>query len=212
MSGGQAPQADRRRSSPRVSRHDACGTGLLASVDDGAHLVGFSYGGLVALVAAGSALHLVRSLAIIEPPVFALARDTPAGAHLITALDLVYVGRDRMTPDQYYTTFLQALGQQTDERVPLPAAERQAAAAAQREAVPWAVDLPLDALAGAPFPKLVVSGGWSELNEHVCDVLAARIRAARAVITGTRHGVQKTGGPFNAVLERLWQRVGVQDA
>jgi hypothetical protein len=43
--------------------------------------------------------------------------------------------------------------------VPLPAAERQAAAAAQREAVPWPVDPPLDALAGAPFPKLVVSGG-----------------------------------------------------
>jgi citrate synthase len=46
----------------------------------------------------------------------------------------------------------------------------------------------------------------------VCDVLAQRIRAARAVITGAGHGVQKTGGPFNAALKRLWQRVGAQDA
>src|SRR5436309_4448991 len=46
---------------------------LLALLSPPAHLVGFSYGGLGALIAAGRRPDLVRSLTIIETPLFAIA-------------------------------------------------------------------------------------------------------------------------------------------
>ncbi|MBA2631504.1 MAG: alpha/beta fold hydrolase [Chloroflexi bacterium] len=45
---------------------------------DGAHLVGTSYGGLSALLAAARRPHAVRPLVVSEPVAFAIARGTPA--------------------------------------------------------------------------------------------------------------------------------------
>src|SRR5881392_3809104 len=41
---------------------------------DGSHLVGHSYGGVVSLLAAARRPDAVRSLALIEPPAFGVAR------------------------------------------------------------------------------------------------------------------------------------------
>ena len=57
------------------------------------------------------------------------------------------------------------------------------------------------ALAAAPFPKLVVSGGHDPAFDAVCDVLEQRLGAERAVIPGAGHSVQRTGAPFNERLE-----------
>src|SRR4051794_28009195 len=43
---------------------------LLTIVGDGAHVVGFSYGGVIALLAAAQCPWAIRSLTVIEPPVF----------------------------------------------------------------------------------------------------------------------------------------------
>ncbi len=59
---------------------------LLAVVGDGAHLVGFSYGGLLALLAAARQPRAIRSLTVIEPPVFAVAHGHPAIDRIIAAL------------------------------------------------------------------------------------------------------------------------------
>jgi len=64
------------------------------------------------------------------------------------------------------------------------------------------VDFELDALAGAPFPKLVVWGAHDAAFEAVCDVLAARLQAERAVIPGVGHGVQRTGAPSTSGSRR----------
>ena len=42
-----------------------------------------------------------------------------------------------------------------------------------------------------------------EAFEAVCDVLEKRIGAERVVLAGQGHGVQRTGVPFNARLERF---------
>src|SRR5579862_5226175 len=47
-------------------------------LEPGAHLVGHSYGGVIALLAAARRRELVRSLTVIEPPAFALVRGHPA--------------------------------------------------------------------------------------------------------------------------------------
>src|SRR5215469_7155585 len=46
-------------------------------LEPGAHLVGHSYGGVIALLAAARRPELVRSLTVIEPPAFGVARGDP---------------------------------------------------------------------------------------------------------------------------------------
>ena len=58
---------------------------------------------------------------------------------------------------------------------------------------PFTDDLPLAAVAEAPFPKLVVSAGHSDGFEAICDDLAVRIGATRAVAEGAGHEVQFAG-------------------
>jgi hypothetical protein len=71
----------------------------------------------------------------------------------------------------------------------------------------WSADLPLQALATATFPKLVVSGGHSPGFDAVCDDLAERIGGTRAVISGAGHEIQFTGPPVNDTLMTLWRSV-----
>jgi hypothetical protein len=73
----------------------------------------------------------------------------------------------------------------------------------------WDPDLPLAALATAAFPKLVVSGGHSAGFDAICDDLAQRIGASRAVVTGAGHEIQFTGTPINDALRALWRGANV---
>src|SRR5689334_10824277 len=52
---------------PRVDFEDHAQL-LCEQLRYGDHLVGHSYGGVIALIAAGAATHLVSSLTVIEPP------------------------------------------------------------------------------------------------------------------------------------------------
>ena len=75
------------------------------------------------------------------------------------------------------------------------------------ERYPWTAEIPLDALAAAPFPKLVVSGGHSEAFDAVCDVLEQRLGAESAVFAGAAHNPQLLGAPFNDRLVAFWDSV-----
>jgi hypothetical protein len=69
----------------------------------------------------------------------------------------------------------------------------------------WHADLPLAEVAAASFPKLVVSGGHSAGFEAICDDMAGRIGASRAVVAGAGHEIQFTGAPLNEALLALWR-------
>lgn len=77
---------------------------------------------------------------------------------------------------------------------------RRGIEAARLEQPQWEATIPLDALAEATFPKLVVSGGWSRAFEAICDTLEQRLPAERAVLRGAGHAAQVTGEPFNQRL------------
>ena len=77
------------------------------------------------------------------------------------------------------------------------------------ERAPAEADPPLDALARAPFPKLVVSGAHSAAFDAVCDVLEERLGAERAVLPGSAHNAQRTPG-FNGILTDFLARAGTQ--
>jgi hypothetical protein len=65
--------------------------------------------------------------------------------------------------------------------------------------------LPLAELAAASFPKLVVSGGHSSGFDAICDDVAERIGAARAVVEGAGHEIQFAEPRINEVLLSVWR-------
>jgi hypothetical protein len=51
------------------------------------------------------------------------------------------------------------------------------------------------------WPRTVISGGHSPGFDAVCDALAEKLGAERAVIPGRGHTIPSTGGPYNERLE-----------
>jgi pimeloyl-ACP methyl ester carboxylesterase len=82
----------------------------------------------------------------------------------------------------------------------------QGARTLRAERPPGDAEIPLEALAAAAFPKLVVSGGHSAPFDAVCDVLEERLGAQRAVLPGAGHSVQRLGVPFNDLLATFLER------
>ncbi|HZS30462.1 MAG TPA: alpha/beta hydrolase [Gaiellaceae bacterium] len=169
-----------------------------------AHVVGHSYGGVIALLAAARRPELVRSLTVIEPPALGIARGVPAVDAFDAAAARLWQDGPR-DPAAFLRGFLELAG------TPVPPGEftpalLQGARTLMVERPPSEAEIPLDELAAAPFPKLVVSGAHDAAFEAVCDVLEKRLGAERAVLPGAGHSVQRLGEPFNALLADFVER------
>jgi pimeloyl-ACP methyl ester carboxylesterase len=166
----------------------------------GAHLVGHSYGGVISLLAAGLRPDAVRSLTVIEPPAFGIARDHPAVAALVAGLAPLWAEGGPRDPAVFLSEFSsRVIGRRVSPDRRLTPELEQGVRTLMVERPPWEADLPLDALRAAPFRKLVVSGGHSAAFDAVCNVLEERLGAERAVLPGAAHNAQRASG-FN---ERL---------
>jgi len=176
-------------------------------VEPGTHLVGHSYGGVIALLAAARRPQLVRSLTVIEPPAFGVARGNPAADAFTARIEEHWTNGPR-DPAEFLRGFLELVGSSIPAGTLTPEL-LQGARTLMVEHSPAEAAIPLDELARAPFPKLVVSGGHSAAFEAVCDVLEHRLRAERAVLPGAGHSVQRLGGPFNALLTDFVTRADV---
>jgi pimeloyl-ACP methyl ester carboxylesterase len=167
-------------------------------LEPGTHLVGHSYGGVIALLAAARRPERLRSLTVIEPPALGIARGDPAADAFAAGAERLWEDGSR-EPEAFLRGFLTAVN------APIPPGEfspalLQGARTLMVERYPWLAEIPLDELAATPFPKLVVSGGHSEAFDAVCDVLEHRLSAQRAVLPGAGHSVQRLGEPFNELL------------
>lgn len=164
----------------------------------GTHLVGHSYGGVIALLAAARRPKLVRSLTVVEPPALAVARGNPAADLFMENATRLWENGPR-EPEAFLRGFLAAVNAPAPRSAVSPAL-LQGARTLMVERYPWTAEIPLDELAAAPFPKLVVSGAHSAAFDAVCDVLEERLGAQRAVLPGAGHAVQLLGEPFNELL------------
>jgi pimeloyl-ACP methyl ester carboxylesterase len=170
----------------------------------GTHLVGHSYGGVIALLAAARHPELLRSLTVIEPPAFGSARGIPAVDEFIARIEQHWTSGPR-DPGAFLRGFLSLVGSSTPPGNFTPEL-LQGARTLMVERSPVEAVIPFDELAPAPFPKLVVSGGHSAAFEAMCDVLEERLDAERAVLTGAGHSVQRLGVPFNELLASFVER------
>ena len=77
---------------------------------DGAHLLGTSYGGVVALLAAARRPEAVLSLAVNEPPAFGLGRGNPAVEELAAKAKNVFDTKRDATPEEFAAAFMAVIG------------------------------------------------------------------------------------------------------
>ena len=156
----------------------------------GAHLVGHSYGGVVSLLAAAAVPERVHSLTVIEPPATRLALDNPVVAEFARRGADWWLDGPRDDPEAFLRGFLGSVGSGFDPPSPLPPQLEQGARTLMVERGPWEAEIPLDELAAAPFPTLVVSGAHHGGFDAICDVLEARLGAERVVLPGFGHTAQ----------------------
>ena len=171
---------------------------------DGAHLVGHSYGGLGAMLAAARRPEAILSLALLEPATFTRDHEHPAARALGDAVRAKW--QTDASDEEWVVGFLKAVGSDPDSFPPeFLAAALPVVPVCRRGRPAWSVKLPLDELAAASFPKLVVSGGHSDGFDAMRDELAERIGASRAVATGAGHEVQFAAPLINEKLLALWR-------
>jgi pimeloyl-ACP methyl ester carboxylesterase len=162
------------------------------------HLVAHSYGAVVGLLAAPHAR--LASLTVIEPPAFGVARGHPAVEDFLHRFPTA-----PREPRGYLEFFLPLVGSAIELPDPLPLPIEAGARAALAERPPHEAEPPLDELAAAPYPKLVISGAHHPAFDVVCDVLEARLGAERAVVAGGAHSIPRVAG-FNDVLVDFLER------
>lgn len=168
-----------------------------------AHLVGHSYGAVIALYAAALRPRAVRSLTVSEPGALRLAAGVPAVDRMIADGERLFAHSDALGDERFLSLFRSGAGSARSTPERLPETLRRGVELLKRERPPWRAEVPVAALARAPFPKLVISGDHSPAFEAVCDALAERVGAERAVVPGRAHSVPSTGAAYNRVLERF---------
>ena len=200
--------------SPPVARvdfeRDAQDLAELLEETGPAHLVGHSYGGIIVMLAAARTPRTARSLAVIEPPLLGLVRGDPDAEAFIERISRVFTQPD-LPPTEVLRGFVASFGQRLPEAFELTEPMARAVATSLTEREPWEAEIPFEALAAAPFAKLVIRGGWPGSSPEVVSArrlfaaisatLAQRSLAELLVFPEAGHLVQALGEPFNARLE-----------
>ncbi|MHA6623893.1 alpha/beta fold hydrolase [Pseudonocardia sichuanensis] len=209
--------------SPDVEHSDAVldAQDLLDVLGGGpAHLVGHSFGTVGALLAAGRAVDAVRSLTLIEPSCYrAVADDPVVSAALERNRAAIAAFGDRPLPsaEDYLRLSTESVGMPPLEPTP----ERlRAAGTAMRERPCWDVEVPMEEVAAAPWPKLVINGSWEDAPAAYREAggvplmacgraTAARIGAELLVVPGSAHEPHWDQAEIvNDALRRTWARAG----
>ncbi len=165
------------------------------------HIVAHSYGVLGTLIAASRAPTLVRSLTLIEPPLFYLVPGDPDVAHL------EHMGNEMLTrgldaDPATLREFLRLAGAPDVDDGPLPDEVARGVRRAHGGRLPGQARPALDVVRDAGIPALVASGAHAPALERICDALAAELSAERLLAPGAGHFVAAAPG-FADRLEKF---------
>jgi pimeloyl-ACP methyl ester carboxylesterase len=172
-------------------------------LDRPVHLVGYSYGGLVAMDAAVLRPSSVLSLTLVEPPATWLALGHPVVDAWAAEIRALISSSEPV--ETVLRSFLSLVGAPVELSDPVHPALLQGARQLSGARPPDEARPQLDALRGAGFPVLAVTGDHMEPYEVICDAIVAGVGAERARCRGMGHLVPDVGEAFNAVLERFWR-------
>ena len=175
-------------------------------IEDGDHLVGYSYGGIGLAMAASRHPDAVRSLTFIETPAFGVAADDEVVGTEVARFNEICATHAE-DADALLRAFVGWVGPAGPLPEPAPPELLQGASLLANNRPPQDAQLPLAALRAAPFPKLVVRGDGNPALIRVCEVLADELDAETAHIGGFGHMIPFSGQALNDVLESFWTRV-----
>jgi pimeloyl-ACP methyl ester carboxylesterase len=208
---GQSPDLS---GSDHTSDYEADAGDIVEVLGDGAHLVGHSYGGVAAMLAAIRRPDLVRSLALIQPGAMRPAERHPVVAEMLERGRAAAAGGPPdLTPEEFIRQSTEGLGLPVPEATP---ARLRAARTSMGERPCWDADIPLAPLAGAGRPTLVISGTWENAPEQyrkyageplmaAAEVIAADIGAGHVRVPGFYPQVEQPR-LVNDALRDLWDR------
>ena len=205
---GDSP--DTERSDWEVDAED-----VLDLLGSGAHLVGHSYGGVVALAAAARRPEAIRSLVLIEPSALRVAEEVPVvRAGLERNRRLLAAGAERSISAEDY------LRSSADLGLPVPEFTHRrlrATRTALAERPCWEALIPLASVAASSWTKVVVNGAWDRANAEYRRVvgealiacgsfIADRIGARLVRVPGTDHFPHRDDPDLvNALLRDIWR-------
>jgi pimeloyl-ACP methyl ester carboxylesterase len=186
---------------------------LAELLGDGAHVVAHSYGALGVLLAAAARPEAIRSLVLIEPGTFSLARGRPEVEAFLAAAQDFFGTPTWRTPEEFLVATAEALGEPIEHPV-LTADERRSVATSMTGRHAWEAELPAEQLASPPFRSLVIVGGraGSERALVVRDALLAAADGAAELLGAERLKIDDAGHSphserpevVNAALLRVW--------
>ena len=165
------------------------------------HVLAHSYGALGALIAAARSPEHVRSLVIIEPPLYYLVpgdREVDRLRRIGNAVLTDGLDADAGTLRE----FLHLAGAPGVDDGPLPEGVAHGVRRAQGGRLPDEARPALGVLREAGIPSLVASGDHSASIERICDELAVALDSERLVAPGAGHFVAAAPG-FAERLERF---------
>ena len=181
---------------------DVDASDLAPLLDACPHVVAHSYGVLGTLIAASRAPACIRSLTLIEPPLFYLVPGDLEVAHLEHMGDAVLthgLGADAATLRE----FLRLAGAPDVDDGPLPEEVAKGVRRAHGGRLPGEARPALDLIREAGVPVLVASGGHAPALERICDALATELRAQRLIAPGAGHFVAAAPGFADQLEEFL---------
>jgi pimeloyl-ACP methyl ester carboxylesterase len=196
--------------SPRQGREDfeRDATLLGPLLDDGAHLVGHSYGAIVALYMAVAQPASVRSLTLIEAPAYCFAMGDPVVADMARA-NREFFEHPPDDPVEMMRTFFTMVG--IDMVLPDPVPDgflpiAQTFADDFRDIRgPDEANIDARDLVAGGYPIQNLTSGRTPGFEGIARAIADQTHGTHIVVPGTDHTVQNAGEPVNQLLEKLWQ-------
>jgi pimeloyl-ACP methyl ester carboxylesterase len=166
---------------------------VAALLDARPHIVAHSYGVLGTLIAATRAPARVRSLTLIEPPLFYLVPGDAEVARLEQMGNAVLThGLEADTAT--LREFLRISGAPDVDDGPLPDEVARGVRRAHGGRLPGEARPALELIRGAGIPSLVASGGHAPGLERICDALSTALAAQRLVAPGAGHFVAAAPG------------------
>ena len=199
-----APDRPGHGRSPSPGRPDdaeADGLWVAELLGEGAHLVGPSFGGSVALAAATARPEAVRSLTLIEPAMHALGVTNPRVREFLGSMMAVHAGSPSAAEvAQRFMKVVSVPEEIAGSRGPEVLERMGEGIRRMKLPSPDWLRVSLAALGARGIPTLVVTGGWSPAFEAVGDVVAALSGGERAVTPSKHHHPQLVGDAFNMRL------------
>lgn len=175
-------------------------------LDGGSHLVGHSFGGVVALCAAAQRPEAVRSLTLIEPALHALAISDPVvHAFIKKQMEIFSSGK---SPGEIAVEFSRAAGIPESLRHGPGSPEEMTRVGQSLLQAHFPPDAKLREFAAtvarARIPVLIITGGWNPAFEASATVVAQLLNGRHQVVSSPHHFPNLAApAEFNAVLEKF---------